>query len=81
MWVGYEVQEMLWEGSGMSEPKSMHARVHIVVGGHGDERGDWVATLCGLTVPMKDQSMSWVFTDEGAHCKTCLKKWAERSSR
>lgn len=63
------------------ESKSMHTRVHIVVGGHGDERGDWVATLCGRSIPAKDYCMSWVFTAEGAHCKTCLKKWADSPRR
>jgi hypothetical protein len=64
----------------MSELKSMHTRVHIVAGGYGDHSGDWVAALCGRTVPMKDEFMSWVLTDVGAHCKVCLRKWAERSS-
>jgi hypothetical protein len=56
-------------------PKSMHTRVHIAAGGHGDEAGDWITTLCGRTVPMKDHFMSWVLTDEGAHCAQCLKRY------
>jgi hypothetical protein len=63
----------------MSEPKSMHTRVHIVTGGHGDGRGDWVTSLCGRTLPMKDYFMAWVLSDVGAHCKTCLAEWEKRS--
>jgi hypothetical protein len=64
----------------MSQPKSMHTRVHIVVGAHGDESGDWVATLCGRSIAAKDYDAAWVFTAEGAHCKMCLRQWAEDST-
>lgn len=58
----------------MNEPKSMHKRVHIVAGGHFDSRGDSVSTLCGRSIPSRECFIPWVFTSEGAHCKTCLKK-------
>ena len=77
MWVRDEVQTLPWEGE-MSEPKLMHTRVHIAAGGHGDGHGDWVTTLCGRAVPMKDHFTSWVVSDVGAHCKTCLAEWTKR---
>lgn len=54
---------------------------HITMCGFGDETGDWVVTLCGLTISEDRYTLERSSADLAPGCKLCVARFELETQR
>jgi hypothetical protein len=67
-------------GSGKNLPNLNEAN-HITMCGFGDETGDWVVTLCGLTISEDRYALERSSSSLAPGCKLCVERFEHQAAR